>query len=524
MDCKPFGFLQEDFHSEVLSFIFEMISLKEPTRKMILYNNIDKYNNKGIYTSKFPNLQVRELDNFFPDLESKTCEKIFIVSYDNILHFSFFLPYKKDLIFIAHSPKHIKHFRDNNVDFFSLTGFLSSSYMTPFIKTPLLTNEDIINREESSNVKRNQEYIEQILKTKSEQDMQVVMTLGSFLGNNRDIKLIHTLLDTNKFILIIFSCEFTKELQDIVELYKNKVFVALNLHTKEILHTINHLGISHLLFVPPSTSDFFTSSWSGSIQFAFDNNIKLVMPKALVDYYNIDNDGIVAYKMVDDIISGLSNTKHLDCTDHYQIVRNRVFDRNNVIYDILLNRIQTSKLGHYKINYIDDVDKGIKTYQEIFKHCKKFSEYLNDKLVVDIDPENCILSLTCLLSSKCKVVNFLSDLECAKYFKSVFLYNDLDKRISFFNNVLTDICKANCQYKDLILDSFTLDSFNYENVGLISVNSDLVEYFITGAKTTITKCKPTIVIKHKTTQNDWLTDLGYTLELVNGNSVYEIKE
>lgn len=522
MDSKPFGFLQEDFHSEVLSFLFELISYKEPNRQLILYNNIDKYNNREIYTSKFTNLEVVKLENFFPDLMSKRCEKVFIVSYDNILHFSFFLPFKQSLIFIAHSPKHVKHFRDHSVDFFSLSGFLSSCYMMPFTKNRLLLESDII-KDDDSKTERNQEYINKIIKTKDENNMQVIMTLGSFLDNNRDIKLLHSLLDTGRFILIIFASEFTQCLQDIIKLYEDKIFVALNLSTRQVLYTIKELGISHLLFVPPSTSDFFTSSWSGSIQFAFENNIKIVMPKSLVDYYNVNTQGVIAYNLVEDIISGLSDTKNLDCTNHYQMVRNRVFDRNSVIYDILLNRIQTRNLGHYKINYIYDVDNAIKNYQEIFKNCRKFNEYLNDKIVIDIDPEDCILPLTCLLSSKCKVVNFISNLECAKYFKNIFLYNDLDKRISFFNNVLTDVCKANYKYKDFILDSFTLDSFNYDNIGLISIKSELVESFMRGAQKTIIKSKPTIVIKHVTTPNDWLLDLGYSYEVIKDCSIYEIR-
>ena len=99
-DTKPLGFLQEDFHSEVLSFLFELVSTKFPNRKMILYNIQDRYDNKSIYKQMYKNLEIRDLQSFFPDLNKNVCEKTFVISYDNIVHFSLFLQYKNDLIFL----------------------------------------------------------------------------------------------------------------------------------------------------------------------------------------------------------------------------------------------------------------------------------------------------------------------------------------------------------------------------------------------------------------------------------------
>ena len=46
---KPYGFLQEDFHSEVLDYLFELITYREPKRKLVLYNEVDRYQNLDIY-------------------------------------------------------------------------------------------------------------------------------------------------------------------------------------------------------------------------------------------------------------------------------------------------------------------------------------------------------------------------------------------------------------------------------------------------------------------------------------------
>ena len=110
MSLKPIGFLQEDFHSEVLDFLLELITSREPTRQIILYNRHDRYNNKDIYKQKYLNFTVRSLNNYIHDMVNNVCEKIIVVSYDNIFHIDLLEPYKDRLIFIAHSQDHIQLF------------------------------------------------------------------------------------------------------------------------------------------------------------------------------------------------------------------------------------------------------------------------------------------------------------------------------------------------------------------------------------------------------------------------------
>ena len=54
---KPIGFLQENFHSEVLDFLFELFSHLNNDQELILYNDLDKYDNKSNYLKKYKNLK-----------------------------------------------------------------------------------------------------------------------------------------------------------------------------------------------------------------------------------------------------------------------------------------------------------------------------------------------------------------------------------------------------------------------------------------------------------------------------------
>ena len=112
---KPYGFLQEDFHSEVLDYLFELITYREPKRKLVLYNEVDRYQNLDIYKKKYTNLTTLGLDHFVPDLVNKACEKMFIISFDNVFHLHFLLHYKRDLVFMVHSSEHVCKLKKYNL-------------------------------------------------------------------------------------------------------------------------------------------------------------------------------------------------------------------------------------------------------------------------------------------------------------------------------------------------------------------------------------------------------------------------
>ena len=493
---KPLGFLQEDFHSEVLSFLFELVSTKFPGRQMILYNNHDRYNNKSIYKQKYTNLEVRDLQYFFPDMNNNICETTFVVSYDNIVHFSMLLPYKQDLMFIAHSPKHVDTFQKHNVRYFALTGLLSTNFMLPITNKidtlPLQPklNADIANIE--------------VMQTIRDRNMTVLLIVGSFFENNKDISLLKTLIDTKKYILVVCTTELTNELKDFVEDNQDYVYVSLNLSTQDLRFTVTYFNIKYLLFTPPKNSKFYTSSWSGSIQFAFDNDLHIVIPEILSNIYNINNSGIITYNSVDDILHGIERGSCLNLIKEYQTIRDKIFCRNKIVFDILLNDIQISNVGHFKIDYHEqqtNIDKKVNIYQKIIDASltPEDVKHIKDTTIITVDPDDCIFMLTSILLQRdCNIETFIKDLDTAKYYKNIFTFNNATKRIKFFHGLLSSR-NSNNQIPEI----FTLDHLKYKNkISIIYTNSDLIEDVIIGGKNTIQKYKPLIFVKNKSNTND----------------------
>ena len=200
---QPIGFLQEDFHSEVLDFLFEVCTNINPNIKLILYNNIDRYNNKKLYLEKYKNLTIRGLNYFIPDLTSKSLHKVFVISYDNIFHLELLEKYKQDLIFIAHSKQHVISCNSLNMTFFALTPLLYKNFTLP-----------ILNK--SNNVKKiigtnkMDKYLKYLKNLRDTNDLHIIITIGHFLQHNKDLKLIDELLSTKKILLIVFCPEMNE--------------------------------------------------------------------------------------------------------------------------------------------------------------------------------------------------------------------------------------------------------------------------------------------------------------------------
>lgn len=497
-NLKPLGFLQEDFHSEVLSFLFELVSTKFPDRQMILYNNHDRYDNKSIYKQKYTNLEVRDLQYFFPDMNNNICQTTFVVSYDNIVHFSMLLPYKQDLMFIAHSPKHVDTFQKHNVRYFALTGLLSTNFMLP-ITNEIYTDASFLQPELNADISNTE-----IMQTIRNRNMTVLLIVGSFFENNKDLYLLKTLVDSKKYILVVCTTELTKELKNFVEDNQDYVYVSLNLTTQDLRFTVKYFNIKYLLFTPPKNSKFYTSSWSGSIQFAFDNNLHIVMPEIIANIYNIKNSGIITYNSVDDILLSIETGSCSNLIKEYQTIRDGIFCRNKVVFDILLDDIQTSNVGHFKINYHKqqtNIDTKVNIYQKIIDASltPEDVKLIKDTTIITVDPDDCIFMLTSILLQRdCNIEAFIKDLDTAKYYKNIFTFNNMNKRIKFFYGLLSSR-NSNNQIPEI----FTLDHLKYKNkISIIYTNSDLIEDVIIGGKNTIQKYNPLIFVKNKSNTND----------------------
>ena len=330
---KPIGFLQEDFHSEVLDFLFELCSNIYPNRQLILYNYKDRYENKKIYLQKYKNLINKNLNHFIPDLISKKLHKTFIISYDNIFHLKFFENYKDQLVFMAHSRKHIKSYEELNIKYFSLTPLLhEKNYMLPIVNKMYKNPTELISTEIIKKLNNNLNS----LKNKSiDYNLKFIITVGYFLENNKNLKLIDELISTGRFILVVFTPELTNELQNFINKHPKYIFSAIALTTELLKYSISYLNINHILFTPPLDSHFFKESWSGTLAFGIDNNLKVIMPEEIVKIYNLKNDNVIPYNDNDDIVNIkdlIINDKIIYNTD-LQVWKNKIFYRKMIIFN-----------------------------------------------------------------------------------------------------------------------------------------------------------------------------------------------
>lgn len=515
----PIGFLQEDFHSEVLSFLFELVVFKFPNRKMILYNTNDRYDNKVLYKKTYQHLEIRDLKHFLPDLHNKVCEKYFVISYDNIFNFTTLLHYTNDLIYIAHSAKHIETFNKYKVNYFSLTSLLSTIFTLPITKNIYNFKCDIHN----DNLK-----ITDMMETIKQKDLPILISIGSFLENNKDLLLIEKILDTEKYIIIVYTNEISRELQSFVNKYRNHLFVALNLTTTEIQHHIKFFNINYSLFLPPNSSNYYTSTWSGSIQFAFDNNLSLVIPKTIADMYHITNPSLITYESHNDMLTKLynnqNNNNHNSINRDYQIVRNQIFSRNTVVFDLILGETKTSKLGDYHINYHTDtshIQTKLDVYDKIIKIVGKHTNF--EKKIVIINPEDTIFTLTMLLlNKKCNVILFIPDLDTAKYYKSIFIINDFQHRIKIYN---LSINSHNSYDKNINIQHSCLDNLDQSVLDNVSIIYNNKNNILSGAKSYIQKHKPIIISNfenEKTIKNQDYTQItgDYTQIICKDYTIY----
>ena len=338
MSQKSIGFLQEDFHSEVLDFLLELASKNYPNTPIILYNNNDRYNNKDLYKLKYQNLVVKGLQDFIPDLVNNCFHKCFVISYDNIINLTFLINYKSKLIFVAHSPKHVNLFNQYNFDAFSLTSLLSDKYMLPILQecNPKIDDTNrLINQVDT-------QILHDMKKRAELEDLTIIITVGYFQNDNKDLNLIHNLLNSKKILLLSFVPQVSEELNNLANKNIGYIFVACNLSTSEVQYCINYLNIKYLLFTPCQESKFYKDSWSGSVAFAINNNLNLIMPKMLSDYYHITSPNMITYdpsEIGNNIINTLQVRKFNNITknDDLQRLRDDIWNKNTELFIKLLN-------------------------------------------------------------------------------------------------------------------------------------------------------------------------------------------
>lgn len=510
MMLKPIGFLQEDFHSEVLDFLFEIVSDMYPTRQMILYNNFDRYNNKNTYIKKYSNLVNYGLDKFIPDLIDNVCENIIVISYDNILNISLLKKYMSNFIFIAHSEKHVTIYNMLGLTYFSLTPMLSNVYMTPFIKKAnqyITQNEITISNLESFKQRQINE------------DLTFMITVGQFLLSNKDIDLLDNLLSSKRIILIVYTNFVSKELYELLIRYQNYIYVSKNTPNEQILTDIKALDIKYILFAPPENSDFYKSSWSGTISFAFDNDLWLIMPKLIADKYSFKDD-VIGYTNKDDILLHIQNHKNdMSYKDSLTLRRTSVYERNKIVWNILYNTDKpgnaTSNIKKYKIEH--HLQNEIILYETLFCQIPKLQSKLYNKTIIDINLDISLFSIICFIIQPelNKIINIIKDTNNIETYRNFMIYNDLIDRTKIYN--------------DNVLENMELNEIDSNVVALMHMSSDEIKNMKGGTRLIIEKNKPVLLIRNDETDETkiythYLKNLGYENVIISNYNIYYIKD
>lgn len=511
------GFLTDNYHTEVLDFLFELFSDADQY-EMILYNDHDNYNNWKIYENRYKNLSRRKISKFIGDLHENYCDKIFLVTYENLFALRVFDEYKDKIIVICHNETSLKDSVVGKYDHITLTPMflmnyysLNYNWMFPIVKNHQTIDE--ISKDVSDKKKLNgPERIK-------------IMTIGAFDENNKDIAKVHELLQHDDIELHIFLMTVSGIVKELDKKYDN-VFVREKISTESILQYIQKFGIQYVLYIPKQDSEFLLKGrWSGCISFAYSNNIPLILPKSIAD--NNKFLGCVTYENgKDSLYKNLIDYHNSDTENKTKDIWNfkrKNWERNILMRDTLLklNGIFNA-FTNFGIVCLEDKSKTeiisnreyisgnvleylYKNTNETDKKIQEKSEKTQEKsekkqLVININSEYGVENF--MINSVNKTVEILSierDIQKCKLQKSSILLN-------FYNNIRVFHSKiSNINEPDEIdVDKITLDSLlknmdinldNYEEIVIHVNESDLEEnkIILHGSRRLIKKYKPTFI-------------------------------
>ena len=316
---KSVGFIQNDYHTEVLDFLFEILH----DYNIVLYNDFDKYNNVEIYKKKYKNLVVAGTGSFLKDLVNRVHVKIIIVTCSLTIDTRLLKEYINDVIYITHSngdkTKLLKSVPDAR--YFGLTHLLSENYMLPLLKHD---NNNILSLSRYSEptladtIKKMKAYLKST-------GFIPLASVGLFLKNNKDISVLEELFNKG-YCLTVFSEGLTTDLQNFMTKYPNKVSLICKLSTSDIVLMINELN-AMLILIPPKDSDFYKSQWSGSMAFGMNNDLKLCLSYDLAKIYNLQD----YYSTYDESMNIKSGTGNI------QKFRDDTYKRNCKVFMEMLN-------------------------------------------------------------------------------------------------------------------------------------------------------------------------------------------
>lgn len=487
------GVVYEDYHSEVAEFIFEMLQFKLDAN-IVLYNNKDRYDNTESYLKKYNRIQKRSLGTFVKDLVEDRCDKMIVVSYGNLFKLELLSEYKEKLIFIAHDDSQQKQLEELKLTYFTLTSLLSKNmkdtwkYMLPICKDSKMENDysNISDIEDKEKMEIRRTYIK-------DNNLKSIMMVGHFLENNRNMELIKKLLETQKVFLYIFAPSQTKELDELRKISKH-ILCGIRFSTNIIEKMIKENDIKHVLFAPPNDSKFFKTQWSGTIAFALNRGMTLIMPDELAKEYHLSETSIT-YKSENDItVDFVEKIEAIDQTK----TREDIYKRNSIVMELLVT-------GKYK-DFVLSNGVFVKNDQEKvgLDNVDSILENISDNSnVYVLNTETAKLAVETVKNKEnCNVYIFNKDLDkCLMQKFTLMLYNYTNK-VRVFNEELRE--------------GVTIDAFNMK-VDMIVKEGDNFYEITQGGKNTLNKYKPRLVLISENEMEKPVLD-GYLLnqeEVVN---------
>lgn len=537
------GFLAEDFHTEVLDYLFELHNSSE--FDLILYNTNDRYNNLEIYKLKYPNIKIKDVSYFILDLTSGLFDKAYMVSYDNVIVPEMLKLYKSKLIFIAHHQRHIQLFSFLNMDFITLTPGLFIDKKNINYTLPIIKGSDtnfILNQTD-----------------KKDNDINIAL-IGAFTRYNKNLETINHLINHN-IKLHVFTCNKDVFLDEISTAYPSNFILYKAKTTNEILKTIKENNIQFIGLFPNHDSNFFKNQWSGSIAFAYNHNIPIILPEKIAELYNLK--GHVSYQSNDDIIYNME--KFLGEYNKYESefykFKNDIYERNRLIISIVLNNyndfqdnknILCTMTDYGGIYLLKNDIIGRKILNNNY-HNKELLGWLESYIMNNtisnytiLDIGSYIGSFSLGLLSLDKNINIISiepQSYIAKLQKKTMILNNYINKIKIYNNAIGHKCLQNIQMSNKLthmdsisqteeaivdyndqnvrnygglqlgkdgesVDMITIDSLKLNALEILKIDAEGSEKLILyGAQNTIKKYKPIIIYEYNWKNNEIIDNL-----------------
>ncbi len=477
------------------------------------------------------------MGSFIKDLALDNLEKLWVISFDNIIVPEVLVEYKSKLVFIAHSSAHVSMLSNLGLDFVTLSAFMSNSvnYLIPI--SPYIHQRE-----------------NEIQSVKSDEELHIAM-LGYFAPDNKDISVIQTLLNDGIQLHLFTLVE--NEHTNAFSGYPN-FHCHVKLSTENIIQTIDKLNIRFMLCCPPKSSPFAFGQWSGVIAFAYNYKIPLIVLSDVAKSHGLK--GCIEYTSSSDIIQNIraSSLNLSSIVDKMDVFTRQMYKRNMLLGNIILNRgfapnelcTKTEYGGMYVLSN-DIIGKKVLRgeYHEIqlinavSDYVKGLDTFKQHPIVLDIGSNIGTTSLGFLKSCECNVISCEPQLFLAQLQKKTMELNNLTDRITIYNNAVGHKCKPNismsrslsqidglgreldCDYTDdqtknfgglqigkggETVDMIHIDSLNV-SPAVIKIDVEGAEKLVIwGARKTIERHRPLIIY-----ENNWKTISDEMVSVLN---------